>query len=69
MVRSARRLVLTAVIAVSAILMVPALIEPINNLSYDATPYGQHLESLLMHADLLLALLALVMLASFILDT
>jgi len=69
MARSARHLVVTVVLAVSAILFVPAFIDAKNALSYDATRFNGYLEPVFSHFELLIVLFALVMLATFILDT
>lgn len=68
MARSPEKLVGAVVVAVSAVLFVPALIDATGAVSYNTTKYSSYLEPILENYVLLLALLALVVLASFVLD-
>lgn len=69
MARTSKNLVATVVLAVSAVLFVPAFAQAVEGVSFGRTRYSAYLEPILTHSELLLALFALVVLAAFILDS
>lgn len=69
MARTAADLVATVILAVSAVLAVPAMIEATGAVSYSTGEYSGYLRPILEYAPLLLALIAFVVLAAFIFDT
>lgn len=69
MTGAGRELAATVVLAASAVLLLPALTEAVDSLSYGAFEYGQHLDTLLSQGPLLLVLFAFVVLGTHMIRT
>jgi len=65
---TAEKLVGTAVLAVSSILFIPAFSDAVTGVSFDSGRFSAYIEPIITHFELLLAVFALVVLASFIIE-